>query len=69
MVHANPKRLQSIAVERAITKVYGRGRTQIPSILRRWLNVRDGDILVWEVANGELRVFKGRIERATTTNS
>lgn len=50
--------------ERALTRVYGRGRTQIPSMLRQRLRLRDGDILVWEIIDSEARVFKAKIEKA-----
>ncbi|MFQ6075412.1 MAG: AbrB/MazE/SpoVT family DNA-binding domain-containing protein [Candidatus Bathyarchaeia archaeon] len=46
------------------TKVHSGGRTQVPSEVRERLDLRDGDILVWEITNAEARVFKAKIEKA-----
>ena len=47
-------------VEVDITKVYGGGRTQIPSEIRRELNINDGDKIKWMKINGMIVIEKLR---------
>jgi bifunctional DNA-binding transcriptional regulator/antitoxin component of YhaV-PrlF toxin-antitoxin module len=37
----------SLEIILGVTSVYGSGRTQIPSRARKFLQVEDGDLLVW----------------------
>jgi len=42
-----------------ISKIYQRGKTQIPSEVRKILNLKDGDKLLWyEEENGKITVEK-----------
>jgi len=40
----------------AVSKLYQRGKTQVPSEVRQILNVKDGDKLVWVIENGKIIV-------------
>lgn len=37
----------------ALSKVYQRGKTQIPAEVRRSLGLKDGDKLVWIIESGK----------------
>ncbi len=41
----------------AVTKVFGRGKTQIPSEVRKLLDLRDGDRVVWLLDLSEREVL------------
>ena len=38
---------------RAVSTLYQRGKTQVPSEVRKSLGVEDGDKLVWIIDNGK----------------
>ena len=44
---------------RATSKVFQRGKTQVPSEVRRSLGVKDGDTLVWIIAEGRWIIKRG----------
>lgn len=39
-----------------VSKVFGRGKTQIPSDVRKTLGLKDGDKIVWKLENGKMTV-------------
>lgn len=45
---------------KGVTKVYQKGKTQVPSEIRKVLHLKDGDRLVWYDEGG--RVFVKRLE-------
>ncbi|MEM2942118.1 MAG: hypothetical protein QXT81_01710 [Candidatus Bathyarchaeia archaeon] len=46
-----------------ISKVFGHGKTHIPVIVRRMLQLKDGDMVLWEPFDGEIKIYKARILR------
>jgi len=46
------------ATERTIdiSKVFDRGKTQVPSDVRKLLGLKDGDKIVWKLENGKVVV-------------
>jgi bifunctional DNA-binding transcriptional regulator/antitoxin component of YhaV-PrlF toxin-antitoxin module len=46
------------ATERTIdiSKVFDRGKTQIPSDVRKIMSLKDGDKIVWKLENGKIVV-------------
>jgi AbrB family looped-hinge helix DNA binding protein len=46
------------------TKIFGKGKCYIPSKIRRRLQLRDGDLLIWELtSSGEVKISKAKIVR------
>jgi len=39
-----------------VSKVFGRGKTQVPSDVRKLLGLKDGDKIVWKLENGKVVV-------------
>lgn len=39
-----------------VSKVFGRGKTQIPADVRKMLGLKDGDKIVWKLENGKVVV-------------
>jgi len=39
-----------------VSKVFDRGKTQIPSDVRKILGLKDGDKIVWKLENGKMTV-------------
>ena len=39
-----------------LSKVYQQGKTHVPSEVRRLMNVKDGDRLLWKLENGKIVV-------------
>lgn len=42
----------------AVSKVFQRGKIQLPSIVRRGLNVKDGEKILWIIQDGKWVVEK-----------
>jgi AbrB family looped-hinge helix DNA binding protein len=53
----------------AITKVYGRGRTQIPDEVRNQLGLRDGDKVIWYADGSRICIKKKMILYSFTTKT
>jgi len=41
-----------------ISRIYQHGKTQVPSVIRKLLQLKDGDSLVWSLENGKIIVEK-----------
>jgi bifunctional DNA-binding transcriptional regulator/antitoxin component of YhaV-PrlF toxin-antitoxin module len=44
---------QESRLVRELSKVYGKGKTQVPSEVRKSMGVRDGDRLLWIMFEGK----------------
>ncbi len=48
--------------QRFSSKIMTRGGTNVPQAIRKWLNLEEGDLLLWTVSNQlYVTVQKGRI--------
>ena len=57
-------RLVEQAKSRQLTsKLFGHGKTHIPIPIRRMLQLRDGDMVLWELLNGEIKIYKAKISK------
>jgi len=39
-----------------VSRVFGKGKTQIPADVRKILGLQDGDKIVWKLENGKMTV-------------
>ena len=44
-----------------VTLLYGKGRTQVPSEVRQYLNLKDGDKLAWYI-NSDGTIYIRKVE-------
>lgn len=51
-----PSKYQATESTIDVSKVFGRGKTQIPSDVRKILGLKDGSKIVWKLENGKMTV-------------
>lgn len=51
-----PSKYQQTESTIDVSRVFGRGKTQIPVDVRRMLGLKDGTKIVWKLENGKVTV-------------
>jgi len=51
-----PSKYQQTESTVDVSRVFGRGKTQIPADVRRFLGLKDGTKIVWKLENGKITV-------------
>lgn len=55
--------VERIRSRQLTSRLFGHGKTHIPIPIRRMLQLKDGDVVLWELFNGEIRIYKAKISK------